>query len=184
MIKLALHLVNVAVQHGNALLKVTDLLVLGKQLALIGLNVIQEDCLFIFTASACGHCLLQSLQKFVLRMVKVLNQRAHAFNLSVQILGRLTFGSQILLHLTKIVLQTHFFVLNQCVGLLEVHDLELGLVLSILVLHRFILAVVELLIQTGDLLPRLLNVLLKSGIVALNCFKFLLQSSDLVSLEL
>ena len=53
-------------------------------------------------------------------MVKVLDQRAHAFNLSAQILILLLLGCQIFSRLGEIVLEALPFILNQGQRLLQV----------------------------------------------------------------
>ena len=47
--------------------------------------------------------------------------------------------------------------------------MELGLILHILVLKGLVLSVVHLSVEPCDLLSRLADVLLKSGIIALHC---------------
>ena len=89
LVQLGLHLVQVAVQHGHALLQIAHLLVLGQQLALVALDVVQQHSLLVFAAATCRHGLLQPLEKLVLGVVQVLDQGAHSLNLAVQILSLL-----------------------------------------------------------------------------------------------
>ena len=41
LVQIALHLVQIAVQHGHRLLQIVDLLVFGEQLSLVGLDVVE-----------------------------------------------------------------------------------------------------------------------------------------------
>ena len=67
---------------------------------------------------------------------------------------------------------------------MEVNDLELGTILLVLVLEGLVGAVADGGVETGDCLSLLADVLLQSGIVALYSFQLLMQSSDLICLEL
>lgn len=67
---------------------------------------------------------------------------------------------------------------------MEVNDLELGPILLVLVLEGLVGAVADGGVETGDCLSLLADVLLQSGIVALYSFQLLMQSSDLIRLEL
>ena len=62
LVELALHLVEIAIEHGDALLQIVYLLIFGKKVALVHLDIIQEDSFFIFTTTVVSHCLLQSLE--------------------------------------------------------------------------------------------------------------------------
>ena len=107
-------------------------------------------------------------------MVQILNKAAHPLNLSVQILAFGLLLSQVFLSLSKVILESLFLILDESELLLEIYDLELGFVLEILVFKSLILAFVHRGGELSDLLTRLRDVLFKSGIVALNSFKFLL----------
>ena len=170
LIQIPLHLVQVAVQHGHRLLQVIDLLIFGEQLSLVGLDVVEEDGFFVLSASRVSHCLLQPLQQLILRVIQVFNQRAHAFDLSVQILALLLLCAQLFLTLAQIVLQAHLLVLNQGERLLQVNDLNLGFALLVLRLSRLVLTIVDLGIELRYLLPSLLDVFFKCGIIALHGF--------------
>ena len=113
-------------------------------------------------------------------MVQILNKAAHPLDLSVQILAFGLLLSQIFLGLSEVILESLLFVLDQGQLLLEVDDLELGFVLEILVFESLVLTFVERGGELGDLLTSLRDVLFKSGIVALDSFKFLLEAQDLV----
>ena len=113
-------------------------------------------------------------------MVQILNKAAHPLNLSVQILAFSLLLSQVFLSLSEVILESLLFVLDQGQLLLEIYDLELSFVLKILVFKSLILAFIHRGGELSDLLTSLRDVLFKSGIVALNSFKFLLQSQDLV----
>ena len=99
LVQISLHLVQVAVQHGHRLLQVVDLLIFGKQFSLVGLDIVEENGFLVLTASRSCHCLLQPLQELILRMIQVFNQRAHAFDLSVQVLALLLLSAQLFLTL-------------------------------------------------------------------------------------
>ena len=86
LVELALHLVEVAVEHGQRLLEVIDLLVLGLDLALVRLDVVHEHCTLVLATSASRDCLLKPLQQLILSVIKVLDQGTHALHLSAQIL--------------------------------------------------------------------------------------------------
>ena len=77
------------------------------------------------------------------------------------------FSCKVFLDLAKVVLEAHLLVLEQREGLLEVHNLQLCLVLHGLGLQRGVLSIIDLTVESGSLLPRLPDVLLQSGIVAL-----------------
>ena len=74
LVQIALHFVQVAVEHGNRLLKVVDLLVFSEQLSLVGLDVVEQNSFLILTAPRVCHRLLQPLQQLVLRVIQVLYQ--------------------------------------------------------------------------------------------------------------
>lgn len=61
-VKFSLHLVEVAVKHGNAFLQVSDLLFFGHQLALVALNIVKKNSLFTLSSPARCHRLLKALQ--------------------------------------------------------------------------------------------------------------------------
>lgn len=182
-IQFTLHLVKIAVQHGHAFLQVRDLLIFGQELALVALNVVKEDCLFVFATPACRHGHLQTLQEFILGVVEVLHKGPHSLHLGVQILRLLLLSRKVFLDLTKFVLEAHLFILDQGERLLEIDDLELCFVLHGLRLECGVLPVIDLTVESGNLLSRLRNVLLQSGIVALNSAEFLLQPCDLRGFE-
>jgi len=66
----------------------------------------------------------------------------------------------------------------------QVNDLKLGLVLHVLILQCSVLPFIHGAIEASYLLPCLANILFQCGIIALNCLKLLLQSKNLVLLEL
>ena len=117
-------------------------------------------------------------------MIQVFNQRAHAFDLSVQILALLLLCAQLFLTLAQIVLQAHLLILNHGERLLQVNNLELCFAPLVLRLSRLILAIIDLGIELCYLLPSLADVFLKCGIIALHSFELLLESQDFVLLEL
>ena len=51
LVEVTLHLIKIAVQHGNALLEVSDLLIFGKEFLLVSLDVVKQDSFFILTTS-------------------------------------------------------------------------------------------------------------------------------------
>lgn len=65
-------------------------------------------------------------------MVKVFNERAHPFDLSVKILVLLLLSAEIFTSLAKVVLQALSFVLDERQRLLQIDDLKLSLVLRVL----------------------------------------------------
>jgi len=72
--------------------------------------------------------------------------------------------------------ETGSFVFQQGQGLLQVDDLQLSLILDVLILKRFVLAVADCPVQPRYLLPCLTDVLLQSGIIALDSLQLLVQS--------
>ena len=144
------------------------------------MNIVHEHGLLIFTATVSCHGLLQSLQKLILGVVKILDERSHTFDLSVKVGALLLFGRKVLLALTQVILEALPFVLDQSQHLLEVDDLKLSLVLLVLGLQCRVLTIVDLRVHFGNLLSSLADVLLESGIIALHRLKLLLQPRDLV----
>jgi hypothetical protein len=55
LIKLCLHVVEVGIQHGDGLFQVLDLLVLGKELSFVSLNIVDKDGFLAFAASFLVH---------------------------------------------------------------------------------------------------------------------------------
>ena len=68
-IELVLKLVEVAIEHGNRLFEVVDVLLPCLNLTLILLDIIQEHGPIILATSIRRNCLLESLQELVLRMI-------------------------------------------------------------------------------------------------------------------
>ena len=160
MVKVTLHFIKITIEHRDALLEIVDLLVLRQELAFVGLNIVHEHSLLILTATISCHGLLQSLQKLILGVVKILNKRAHTFDLSIKVCTLLLFGRKVLLALTQVILEALPLVLDQSQHLLEVDDLKLSLVLLVLGLQSRVLTIVDLRVHFGNLLSSLADVLL------------------------
>ena len=184
MIEFALHVIEIAVKHGNTLFEIIDLLVLCKKLSFVGLDVILQDSDLVFTTTIVCHGLLQSLQEFIFSVIKVLDEGSHALHLGVEVLVLLLLGLKLLLSLTKVILEALLLILDQGIRLLQINDLKVGLVLRIISLNSLILAIIDLPVQPCNLLSRLTDILLKRGIIALNSLQFLLKPQDLVLFEL
>ena len=112
--------------------QVGDALFLCLDLALVGLDIIHEHGPLIFTSSTRSNCLLKPLQQLIFGLIQVLYERAHPLNLGVQVIILLLLRRKVLPCLTKVILQSLSFVLDKREGLLEIHDLQLSLVLVIL----------------------------------------------------
>ena len=92
-------------------------------------------------------------------MVQILNQRSHTFHLGVETLSLGLFGGKFLLTSSKIVDESLLFVFEKRNSLRKVYNLNFSLVGHSVGLDSIILAIVDLAIETSDLLTGLRDVL-------------------------
>ena len=74
LIEFALHFIEITIKHRHRLFQVVDLLVFSKEFALVCLDIVDKNGFVCLTTARSCHCLLQSLQKFVLGMIEVFDE--------------------------------------------------------------------------------------------------------------
>ena len=174
-----MNIVDVAVERGNRLLQIVDLLIFLNQLPLVGLDVIHQDGLVGLLGLDVLGGTLQTLQQLLLVLVQILHQRLQPLDLLAQDLVLLLRFDQLLARISHRSLILRLSRLEHLDLLLQIEYLNLLLVLPVLVLDLFVLLAVHLGVDVVDFGSAVLELLLERLVLVSETFDASIGPIDL-----